>query len=148
MAVNVGIEVPIFDRNQGNVTAAVGELRAAQAEVNRLELVLRDRLAEVYQRYQSARNQSTTYRDTILPTAQENLSIAVRAYEAGELDFLRVLTARRDLFEARMNYISAMTELRVSAVEIQGMLLTGGLDSVFTPATAANGSGQNSGIGN
>lgn len=148
MAVNVGIEVPIFDRNQGNVSAAVGELRAAQAETERLELTLRDRLAEVYQRYESARNQGTTYRDTILPTAEENLSIALRAYEAGELDFLRVLTARRDLFEARMNYISALTDLRVSAVEIEGMLLTGGLDSVYTSPTASNSSGQNSGIGN
>jgi cobalt-zinc-cadmium efflux system outer membrane protein len=145
---NIGITLPVFDRNQGNVTAAVGELHAAQSEVTRLELTLRDRLAEAYQRYQAARNQVQIYRDSILPTAQENLSLTLKAYEEGELDFLRVLTARRDLFQANIDYVSALTELHIATIEIEGLQLTGGLEPVVSNPTPSNQSGQTNGPGN
>src|SRR5206468_3563987 len=43
--VNVGVRLPIFDRNQGNIRAAQGELVRAQAELSRVELSLRQRLS-------------------------------------------------------------------------------------------------------
>ncbi|HQX50450.1 MAG TPA: TolC family protein [Planctomycetaceae bacterium] len=147
LGVNVGIGLPVFDRNQGNIRAATGELIAAESEVARLELVLRDAMAAAYQRYQSARNQVQTYHDLILPTAEENLALTLKGYEAGELDFMRVLTARRDLFEARGNYITSLTDLKVSAIEIRGMLLTGGLDAVESRRTQSNAAGQTNGAG-
>lgn len=148
LGVNVGVAVPIFDRNQGNINAAVGQLNAARAEVTRLELVLRDRLAQAFARYESARNQVHTYKETILPTAEENLSLTVKNYEEGEFDFLRVLTARRYLFDANVNYVSALSEMKTSAIEIQGMLLTGGLDPLESDPTPANQAGQTGGPGN
>lgn len=144
---SIGVTLPVFDRNQGNITAAVGELRAAQSEVNRLELTLRDRLAETYQRYQAARNQVQTYRESILPTAEENLSLTLKAYEEGELDFLRVLTARRDLFQANIDYVNSLTELQISRIEIEGLQLTGGLEPVLSNPTPANQAGQTNGAG-
>jgi cobalt-zinc-cadmium efflux system outer membrane protein len=147
LLVDVGIALPIFDRNQGNIRAAAGELIAAESEVARLELVLQDRMAIAFQHYQSARNQVTTYRDMILPTAEENVSLTLKSYEAGELDFVRVLTARRDLFEAKINSITSLTDLRISAIEIQGMLLTGGLDSVEANRIQSNAAGQTNGPG-
>lgn len=148
LGLNVGVAMPIFDRNQGNITAAVGQLNAARAEVARLELVLRDRLAEAFARYESARNQVRTYKETILPTAEENLTLTVKNYEEGEFDFLRVLTARRYLFDANVNYVTSLAELKTSAIEIQGMLLTGGLDSLESNPTPSNQAGQTGGPGN
>lgn len=144
---NIGITLPIFDHNQGNVAAAVGDLHASRAEVTRLELALRDSLAEAYQRYQAAKNQAQTYRDSILPTAQDNLTLTLKAYEEGELDFLRVLTARRDLFEANIAYVTALTDLRISVIEIEGLQLTGGLDPIDSRPSPANQSGQTNGAG-
>lgn len=143
---NIGVALPIFDRNQGNITAAIGELHAAQSEVSRLELSLRDRLAETFQRYQSARNQVQAYRETILPTANENLSLTLNAYEEGEFDFVRVLTARRDLFQANIDYVTALTELNIAMIEIQGMQLTGGLEPIDSHPIPANQAGQTTGL--
>lgn len=148
LGINAGVAIPIFDRNQGNIAAAEAEFRAAECEVNRLELVMRDRMAEVFQRYQSASFEERSYRDTILPTAEENLALTLKSYEAGELDFIRVLTARRDLFDARVNYVTALTSLRIAVIEIEGMLLTGGLDPVISNPTSANAAGQTTGPGN
>lgn len=143
----LGITLPVFDRNLGNIAAAESELRAAQAEVRRIELALRDGLARAFRRYLSTRNQARTYRDTILMMAERNLSLALERYEEGEFDFLRVLTARHDLFEAKINYITALVDLRIAAIEIQGLLLTGGLDPVDSSPTLSNNAGQTTAAG-
>jgi|GEM_PF-206947 len=144
----LGADVPIWNRNQGNVAAAQGNLRAAQAEVARLELSLRDELAEAFWRYQSARNEVEIYRDSIIPTAEKNLQLTQNGYDEGEFDFLRVLIARRDLFQARIDYVVSFTDLRASAIAVQGLLLTGGLDPVMSDPTPSNAAGQTTGPGN
>ncbi|WP_010581669.1 TolC family protein [Schlesneria paludicola] len=145
--VSVGTNIPVWNRNQGNIMAAEGYYRAAQAEVTRLELSLRDDLADAYQRYQSARSEMEIYRDQIVPTAESNLALTQKAYEEGEFDFLRVLTARRDLFQARVNYVTALTDLRSAVIEIRGLLLTGGLDPTVSNPSPSNSAGQTSDAG-
>jgi cobalt-zinc-cadmium efflux system outer membrane protein len=143
----IGFNLPVFDRNQGNVAAASGELRAARSEVDRLELSLRNDLAESFRRYQEARNQTQMYRDVVLPASEANLSLSLKRYEEGEFDFLRVLTARHDLFDANVSYVTALTELRIAAIKIQGLLLTGGLDPLDPDPIPANQAGQTNGPG-
>lgn len=145
--VAVGADIPVWNRNQGNIMAAEGYCQAAQAEITRLELSLRDALAEAYQRYQSAHSEVEIYRDQIVPTAESNLALTQKAYEEGEFDFLRVLTARRDLFQARVNYVTALTDLRSSVIEIRGLLLTGGLNSTVSNPSPSNSAGQTSDAG-
>lgn len=139
--------LPVFDRNQGNVAAAAGELRAAQSEVGRLELSLRTELAKAFRRYQTAQNQAQMYRDSVLPMSEDNLSLALKRYEEGEFDFLRVLTARRELFDANVSYVVSLIELRTAAIEIRGLLLTGGLEPVDPDPTPANQAGETNGPG-
>jgi cobalt-zinc-cadmium efflux system outer membrane protein len=145
----IGVNLPIFNRNQGNIAAATAQLQRSLAEISRIELALRDQLAAAFQRYQSARNQVRLYREKILPAARENLELSTQGYKLGEFDFLRVLTARRSYFEANVAYISSLANMQTSAVEIQGLLLTGGLEAVAEDANAAavtgnaNSSGTN-----
>jgi cobalt-zinc-cadmium efflux system outer membrane protein len=47
---SIGVPLPVFDRNQGNIRRAQAELIGAEAEVQRLELQLRNRLAAAFQR--------------------------------------------------------------------------------------------------
>lgn len=108
----IGVALPVHNRNQGNISAAVAKMRRASANVNRLELSLRDRLTETYRRYSIARNQVEQYRKSILPKAEKNLELATVAYDAGEYDFLRVLTARQTMFETRVQFVSSLTDLR------------------------------------
>ena len=137
----VGVALPIFNRNRGNISAAAAKMHRAAANVQRLELVLRDRLAETYRRYGSAQNQVERYRDNILPKAQKNLDLTTQAYEAGEFDFLRVLTARQTLFQAEVDYIASLTNLRQSLIELDGLLLTGGLSDPAEDAVNPGGGG-------
>ena len=67
--VQVGIPMPIFNRNQGNILRAQAELLAAENEVQRVQLALRQRLAGVFEQYTNARYQAEKYSRDILPNA-------------------------------------------------------------------------------
>lgn len=123
----VGVMLPAYNDNRGNISAAAAQMRQAAANLHRIELLIRDRFAETYRRYNMARNQVERYRDGILPKAERNLELATAAYRVGEYDFLRVLTARQTLFSNRVEYVSSLIEFRQARIELDGLLLTGGL---------------------
>jgi cobalt-zinc-cadmium efflux system outer membrane protein len=124
----VALPVPIYNRNQGNISRAAADIRGAQAEIHRVQLVLRDQLSESFRRYQSNRRQVERFRDSILPNSKENLELTTEGYNAGEFSFLQVLVARQTYFESNLAYVEALTEFRKVVAEIEGLQLTGGLN--------------------
>ena len=125
--IGMGIPLQIFDRNQGNIKRARWELAAAEREVRRVELVLQDRLAEVFERYANARQQAEQYRAGILPDAESSLALVRMGYQQGEFGYLELLTAQRTYFRVNLAYLESLRELWTSSVQIEGLLLTGGL---------------------
>jgi len=67
LAVEVGVEIPIFNRNQGNVAAARAEGDRAEEEKHRIALTLRERAASVLDQYSSAGLIVEQNRKEILP---------------------------------------------------------------------------------
>lgn len=124
----LSIPVPVFNRNQGNIAHAAADIREALAEVRRTELALRDLLADAFRRYETAQAQVEELRNEILPDAEENVDLTTTGYKAGEIAFLQVLSARQTYFQSSLAYVEALTEIRKVVVEIDGLLLTGGLN--------------------
>jgi cobalt-zinc-cadmium efflux system outer membrane protein len=127
--VQIGVPLPLLNRNRGNVAAAHAEYHRAWQNVERLRLSLRVRLNEAFRNYVQARNQVERIKSEILPRAEENRELTEDAYQLGEFDFLRVLTARRTYFEANLRYVRELIQLRKANTLIDGLLLTGGLES-------------------
>ena len=121
--VMVAVPLPIFNRNQGNIQQAQSELMAAQADIERLSLELRQRLAGVFERYATARDQVTRYEKDILPSADESLKLVNAGYRAGETPFTTVLTAQRTYLQAQTAHLDALRELRETSILIEGLLL-------------------------
>jgi cobalt-zinc-cadmium efflux system outer membrane protein len=124
----LALPLPIFNRNQGGIHTAYHELRRAETEIERTELALRDAFTVSYRQYASACNQVQTLKNDLLPGAQESLDLTIRGYERGEFPLADVLDARQVYFETQLDYAAALTELRVAAIEVEGMQLTGGLN--------------------
>lgn len=122
--------VPVLNQNEGNIRAAYADYCRATHDVRRLELSLQSRLAETAQTFDRAAASVQMYRDQIIPRAQETLDLAEQAYAAGEFDFLQILLARRTWFESRIRYVEALGQLAEANAAVNGMLLTGGLDTV------------------
>ena len=142
VGVQVGLPLPIFNRNQGNIQTATHEYYRATHELRRRELALRNRLAEAFQQYRQARRQVEIYRDQILPKAQQTLDMTARGQELGRLDLLRVLTARQTYFQSALAAVRAQVALRQAEVAISGLLLTGGLNDVPDIASDVGGLGN------
>ena len=124
----VGMPLPIFNANQGNISAAHSEYCRASQDVRRTELAIQSRLAQAQNDYESAAAAVDQYRIEILPRAIETLKLVEEAYAAGEFDFLQVLVARRTYFDSNLAYLTAQSDLAQAESLVDGLVLTGGLE--------------------
>src|ERR1700730_5472568 len=67
---NVGVRIPIFDRNQGNIATAKADVERCKREVERVKLVLRERAASVVQTYTFSQTAVDRYKNQMIPRAQ------------------------------------------------------------------------------
>jgi cobalt-zinc-cadmium efflux system outer membrane protein len=121
--VQLGIPLPIFNRNQGGIYSAQSELTAAQARIRSIELDLQNRLALAFERYANSRQQVERYSKDILPNAKSSLDLVALGYRQGEFPFLTLLTAQRTYFQTNLAYLDAQRALLESQIEIEGLLL-------------------------
>jgi cobalt-zinc-cadmium efflux system outer membrane protein len=128
--VQVGAPIPVFNKNQGNITAARAEQMRACREMERIENAIKARLAAVSRDYDSALAAVAKYSNEILPNVREGLELAESAYKAGETNFLQVLVARRMYFDVNLQYIASQTQLAQARAQVDGYVLTGALDAV------------------
>jgi outer membrane protein, heavy metal efflux system len=126
--VQVGVRLPVFDRNQGNIRAAQADLARSQIEVNRVELALRQRLARAYARYQTAVATVENYRKDVLPDAKEAFDLYLDSFRKRRAAYPQVLVAQRNYFEASVDYVEALEQVRRAEVAIGGLLLVDGLE--------------------
>ena len=127
VGVQVGLPLPFYNRNQGNISKARAELIAARNEVRRVELALQERLATVFERYASAHRRAVEYGIKIEPNARRSLNLVRSGYTQGEFGYLTLLTAQRTYTRVSLAYLESLREVHTGSVLIEGSLLTGGL---------------------
>jgi outer membrane protein, heavy metal efflux system len=125
----VGVQIPIFNRNQGNVGAARADLERAQQEVQRIQLVLRERAAALLQNYATSHSTVEKYRDRMIPRARKAYELYLKSYSGMAAAYPQVLIAQRTLFQLQTDYIAALANLWANSIALKGFLLTDGLES-------------------
>jgi outer membrane protein, heavy metal efflux system len=125
----LGVRLPIFNRNQGNISAAYAELDIAEREVRRVELALRAQMAAVFRNYRNALRVVTQYERQVLPRARRGYQLYLAGFKQMAAAYPQMLIAQRTLFQAQDTYIDALVEVWQSAIQIQCFLLAGGLDA-------------------
>jgi cobalt-zinc-cadmium efflux system outer membrane protein len=123
----VRIDLPIFNRNQGNVASAQAELERSHAEILRIELQLRQQAALVVEQYEEARDAVDRYQKEVLPRSHRLYDMQLRAWGRMALSYPQVLLAEQSLFTAQAEYVHALERLRTNAVALSGFLQTDGL---------------------
>lgn len=129
----VGLTIPLFNRNQGNIQTASADLARAQAEIRRLELGLGARLADVFDQYLTARRMAEVYKSDILPRAEDAYKLYLARFREMAAAYPQVLIAQRTLFQVTEQYVNALEDTWRAAVQIQGLLLSDGLDAPPRP---------------
>lgn len=121
--VQVSVPIPVFNRNQGGVIQASGELAAAQAALQDRELALEQRLAAALRDYATARERAMRYADKVLPTARETLQMMTAGYQDGEIDYLQVLTIQQTYAQQNLAYLDNVEMAWKKWAEIDGLLV-------------------------
>lgn len=129
--VQIGLPVPVNNQNQGNIAAAEAEVAASRRNLERLRRRLQRDLASVLLRYEQAAVSVSKYEESIVPRTKESLELIEKAYEAGEIEFLRVLTARQAYFERTQEMLDAKGSLSSVDAEIRGLLLSDSLGTAI-----------------
>lgn len=128
--VQVGLPIPLHNKNQGNIAAAHAEVCRAHMEAHRIENDIEARLAMVSQEYDTAAAAVDQYASQILPSAIDSMELAEQAYEAGEAEFVQLLIARKTYFDSNLKYVDAQSQLAIAQAKIDGFVLTGALEGV------------------
>jgi cobalt-zinc-cadmium efflux system outer membrane protein len=129
----IGINLPLFNRNQGNIQTAIADTDRAKLEVQRVALVLRQMAAPIIENYATSRAIADRYKAKTLPSAQRAYELYLKKYHEGAAAYPQVLIAQRTLFQIQTNYISALENAWINAITLQGLLLTDGLDLPSAP---------------
>jgi len=129
----VGVQLPIFNRNQGEVAAARADIERAQQEKRRIALTLRERAASAVDQYANARLMAVEYRDAMLPRAKKAYALRVEKYGQMLASYPRVLEAQRRLYELQVEYIAALENVWTNGIALEGYLLTDGLEAPARP---------------
>jgi len=130
---DVGVRIPIFNRNQGNIATAKADAERAKREVERVKLVMRERAATVVQNYTFSQSAVDRYKNQMIPRAQKAYEMYTKKYQDMATAYPQVLIAQRTLMHLEVSYINALESFATSSLSLQSYLLTDGLEAPAQP---------------
>jgi len=127
-SVLVGVQIPVFNHNQGAIAEAQANLGRAGEEPARVRNDLTSQVATAFQRYDTARALVLVYRDQVLPDQVRAYRGIYQRYDKGEgekeavVNFNDIITSQQTLADALRSYLDALGDLWDSVVDIANLL--------------------------
>ena len=117
--IGLNMNVPL---NQSKRHAAVQEalwrVHKMQADYDLAADTIRGEVQSAYARVHGSQRKIEVFESKILPAAQDNLRAAQSGYEAGTVDFLRLIEAQRQILDLREKYQIAVADFHRRAAEL------------------------------
>ncbi len=127
-AVELTVQIPLWNLNRGPVDRAKAEAVRAQANLAVLQRDATSRLRQNYTELTRLIEQVERMRDHLLEPAREVLDLTRRAFAAGEANILGIVDANNTWFDAQARYLDALKD---AALAVAGLRLAAG-QSVVT----------------
>jgi cobalt-zinc-cadmium efflux system outer membrane protein len=120
----VGVPLPVFNNNRGNIVAAEAQLVSMQQTMTDTRNTLTASLAEVFQRYASNSMIAGSYRTDILSDqVRSSRGIYERFRQAGgDVDFAQVVLALQNLGQVVNDYLGALDDQWQAVVDLAQVL--------------------------
>ncbi|MDT8069544.1 MAG: TolC family protein [Terriglobia bacterium] len=131
------IQIPLFNRNQGNVEASRLELERARQEIDRTKFSLAQQAQPFLQRYATEKLEVERYRMQMIPRAQRAYELYLQKYRNMAAAYPEVIISQRTYFQLQENYARALGELWSSAVQLQNYLYADGLSAPRSSGSTA-----------
>jgi cobalt-zinc-cadmium efflux system outer membrane protein len=105
---NLGVPLPLFNRNQGGIVQAEVGVQSAQAELDRTVNQVENQVDVAYHNLLQSRRLVEAYLAGVLDDARSTFTIVERAYERGGATILDLLDAARTSRTIQQNFIEAL----------------------------------------
>jgi len=144
---SVGVNLPLWNRNQGAKQAAEADIDRAQQDLQRVKLSLRQQAEPLVQTYLSSKFEAERYRTQLIPRAARAYQLYLQKYQSMAMAYPQVLVSQRTLFQLQASYIQALSSAWQNAIALQHYMLKGGLEAPATTSapTTINSPGSGSG---
>jgi cobalt-zinc-cadmium efflux system outer membrane protein len=107
-SLNLGLPLPIFNRNQGGILQAEVAVQTAEADLNKTVNLVENEVEVAYRNLLQSRRLVEAYVGGVLEDARSTFTIVERAYERGGATILDLLDAARTSRMIQQNYIEAL----------------------------------------
>ena len=114
----VTLKLPVRNRNQGLIAAAILEEDAARSRREFGELTIRREVAAAYARYNRAVRAEQIYRVGVRDQAAANLNVVRQTYEVGSKTLLDYIADQRRFIETEREFIDSQFEAYASYIDI------------------------------
>jgi cobalt-zinc-cadmium efflux system outer membrane protein len=120
--VGVFFDIPLWNRNQGNIRTAQWNVTESMAVANSTQNDLLRQLADALARYRSARAAVTNFERSILPLVRRTITLVQDGYEKQVFDLPRLLQAQQALNQTNLDYIDALLNRISAAADVANLL--------------------------
>lgn len=117
--VGVSLDLPVRNKNQGAIEAAVAEAEAAKHRREFLELTVRREVASAYALYNSTARAAEIFRVGVKDQANANLDVVRQTYELGSKTLTDYLGEQRRFIDLENGYIDALLDTYKARVEVE-----------------------------
>ena len=107
---NLGMPIPVFDRNQGGIQEAANEAHSAEADMRQTINEVHHQMNKVYRHLVQSRRLVETYRTSALDAAKSLFNTVEQAYKNGKTTNLYFLDAARTAGDIHEAYLDALYE--------------------------------------
>jgi outer membrane protein, heavy metal efflux system len=114
----IGIALPVFRRNQGELSVVAAERAWTEDERRLWEHEMAIEVARTARSLAAHRSEVGIWRDTVVPAADAALDLVTRGWQAGKFDVFRVIQAAREAAIARRKQIEVTGMLWFDAIEL------------------------------
>ncbi len=114
----VEIDLPVRNRNQGAIEAAIFQQEAARKRIEFGELTVRREVAVAFARYNRAVRALSIFQNGVRDQAKANLEVVWKTYELGKQTLLDYIAEERRFLEVENELIDAMLENYLANIEI------------------------------
>jgi cobalt-zinc-cadmium efflux system outer membrane protein len=119
LTVGVNVYLPVRNRNQGAVEAALAEKEAATRRREFAELTVKREIAASFARYEQSMKAAEIYRVGVRDQANANLEVVRQTYELGSKTLLDFIAEQRRFIEVETSFIDSLLETYLARVDIE-----------------------------
>ena len=118
-ALNLGVPLPLFNRNQGGIMQAEVAVQTAEADLGKTLNQVENQVEIAYRNLIQSRRLVEAYLGGVLDDARSTLTIVERAYERGGATILDLLDAARTSRIIQQNYIEALFNYQRNVIQLE-----------------------------